>query len=99
MKFKCRTCFTIVDEQPCPVCGEIVLEPMCELDTIHCCHAVVAGIKHCPKCGQPICPVEGCFSHDVSQISRVTGYMADVSGWSNGKRQELRDRHRYDNFE
>ena len=39
----------------------------------------------CPECG----------SHDVSQVSRVTGYLADVAGWNQGKQQELKDRARY----
>jgi anaerobic ribonucleoside-triphosphate reductase len=29
------------------------------------------------------------------QVSRVTGYLQDVSGWNAGKRQELKDRMRY----
>ena len=39
----------------------------------------------CPECG----------SHDVVQISRVTGYLQEVSGWNAGKQQELKDRARY----
>jgi anaerobic ribonucleoside-triphosphate reductase len=39
----------------------------------------------CPECG----------SHDVTQISRVTGYLQDVSGWNASKQQELKDRMRY----
>jgi anaerobic ribonucleoside-triphosphate reductase len=31
----------------------------------------------------------------VSQVSRVTGYLADVAGWNQGKQQELKDRSRY----
>ena len=38
----------------------------------------------------------GCGSHDVTQISRVTGYLQEVSGWNAGKQQELKDRQRYD---
>ncbi|MBP8676317.1 MAG: oxidoreductase, partial [Methanoculleus sp.] len=36
-----------------------------------------------------------CGSHDVMQISRVTGYLQDVAGWNAGKQQELKDRVRY----
>ena len=46
----------------------------------------------CPECGEPMCPECGC--HDVSQISRITGYCSDVEGWNNAKKQELKDRHR-----
>lgn len=69
---------------------------MCDLDNTRCSHAVTSGIKYCSKCGDAICPVEGCNCHDVAQVSRVTGYLADVAGWGAGKRQELRDRVRYD---
>jgi anaerobic ribonucleoside-triphosphate reductase len=39
----------------------------------------------CPDCG----------NHNVSQLSRVTGYIGDVGGWNNAKKQELKDRKRY----
>ena len=39
--------------------------------------------------------IGGSGSHDVVQISRVTGYLQDVSGWNAGKQQELKDRVRY----
>ncbi len=38
----------------------------------------------CPKCG----------STNVRHWSRITGYYTDVTGWNEGKRQELRDRYR-----
>lgn len=91
-KYKCHTCKTVTNEKPCPQCGEIILEQMCELDHIHCSHEVSSGIKYCPKCGQPVCPEEGCFSHDVFQLSRVTGYYANISSFNNSKRQEVKDR-------
>jgi len=93
-RYKCHTCYHIVDDTTCPVCGETHLEIMCPLDHSHCSHTIVERIEYCPLCGAAICPE--CGSHDVSQISRVTGYMQDVSGWNAGKRQELRDRVRYD---
>ena len=40
--------------------------------------------EHCPYCG----------SNKVEWWSRVTGYYQAVSGWNNGKKQELMDRYR-----
>ena len=37
---------------------------------------------------------ENCGSSNVEQIARVTGYMSSVSSWNEGKKQELKDRHR-----
>jgi anaerobic ribonucleoside-triphosphate reductase len=37
-----------------------------------------------------MCPI--CGSHDVAQVSRITGYLGDVAGWNAAKRQELKDR-------
>jgi hypothetical protein len=91
-KYKCHTCCLIVDKIPCPNCGETHLVIMCPLDHCSCTHEIVGGIAHCPLCGDPICPE--CGDHSVFQISRVTGYLQDVSGWNAGKRQELKDRHR-----
>jgi len=95
-KYKCHTCKTVINEKPCPNCGETVLEPMCELDHIHCSHDISSGVKYCEKCGQPVCPVEGCNSHDVFQLSRVTGYYANVKSFNESKKQELKDRVRGD---
>jgi anaerobic ribonucleoside-triphosphate reductase len=92
-KYKCHTCHFIVEENPCPNCGEAHLQIMCPLDHCHCAHDMYSGIKYCPICGEAICPECGC--HDVVQISRVTGYLQDVSGWNAGKQQELKDRVRY----
>ena len=101
MKFKCHTCYTFFDEKcvdttnkKCPNCGETHILPMCENDHLcTCTHEHSEGLKICPKCGQPMCP---CGSHDVVVISRVTGYLSDIAGWNNAKRQELIDRQRYD---
>lgn len=57
------------------------------------CHATVAGIAHCSLCGEACCPV--CGRHKVIQLSRVTGYIQAVSGFNEGKKQELKDRKRY----
>ena len=92
-RYKCHTCHFVVNETPCPNCGESNLELMCPLDHCGCHHTIVERIEYCPLCGQAICPE--CGSHDVVQISRVTGYMQDVAGWNAGKQQELKDRTHY----
>jgi anaerobic ribonucleoside-triphosphate reductase len=92
-RYKCHTCQHVVMSTPCPFCGETHLEVMCPLDHCDCSHDVISGIEYCPLCGAAVCP--HCGSHDVVQISRVTGYLQDVSGWNAGKQQELKDRVRY----
>ena len=92
-RYKCHTCHLIVDSTPCPQCGETRLQILCPLDHCHCSHEVITSIEYCPLCHEPVCP--DCGSHDVVQISRVTGYLQDVSGWNAGKQQELKDRVRY----
>ena len=48
---------------------------------------VSPGLKdECPKCG----------TKNVEWLSRVTGYIQAVSGWNEGKKQELLDRRRYE---
>lgn len=92
--YKCHTCHSIVDENPCPVCKETRLEIMCPLDHCECTHTEPSGVvAYCPLCGEMICPE--CGTHDVVVISRVTGYLSDVSGWGQGKRAEFKDRTRY----
>ncbi len=97
--YKCPTCHVTFpypkelkdpDKLKCPNCGETNLIIMCPLDHNLCIHEVSDSIAYCPLCGKPKCPK--CGSHDVVQISRVTGYLQDVSGWNSGKQQELRDR-------
>lgn len=102
-RYKCYTCHLVLAEDQvdmaggkgpvCELCQSPVVE-MCALDHYHCSHAIVVGVEYCPICGQAICPT--CGSHDVSQISRVTGYLSDVQGWNKAKAQELKDRSRYD---
>ena len=92
--YKCFTCFSIVDSDVCPHCGELNLVVMCPLDHCHCHHDVMPSIAHCPLCGDPVCPSCGC--HDIIQLSRVTGYLQVVTGWNSAKQQELKDRARYD---
>jgi len=89
-KWKCYTCKTIVDATPCPVCGETYLVPVCVADHLcTCADDISAGLLYCPVCGAPVCP---CGCHDVSQVSRVTGYLAEVRGMNAAKQQEVRDR-------
>lgn len=101
-RWKCHTCYTVFNDDQkvdnkCPVCGEIALQKMCIRDHVHCTHEQVSGIKYCDVCGQPVCPI--CDCHNVFQISRVTGYLQDVKGWNEGKKQELKDRNRTNNIE
>jgi RNA polymerase subunit RPABC4/transcription elongation factor Spt4 len=92
-QYKCYTCHAIVSDPICPICGDEHLQVMCPLDHAECSHDISAGIEYCPLCGEAVCPI--CGSHDVVQISRVTGYLQDVTGWNAGKQQELKDRQRY----
>lgn len=88
----------------CPNCGINGAELMCRADVYsiylkmkgYKCRdsSVISGTDMCPVCSSPICP--RCFNHTVISLSRVTGYMSDISGWNNAKRQELSDRKRYD---
>jgi len=49
------------------------------------CQTTVAGmLNNCPNCG----------STHIRHWSRITGYYTDVTGWNEGKRQELMDRYR-----
>jgi len=59
----------------------------------NCGKDLVPLIEECPICGMPCCP--DCGNHSVTQLSRVTGYVSDVSGWNASKKQELKDRTRY----
>jgi anaerobic ribonucleoside-triphosphate reductase len=87
----------------CPRCGEKDPELMCKVDAYsiilglkgkNCRKGeVMAGTDLCPVCNRSACP--NCWNHDVVSLSRVTGYVQDINGWNNGKRQELKDRQRY----
>jgi ribonucleoside-triphosphate reductase len=50
-----------------------------------CSHVTMGLIEECEKCG----------SKNLDYISRITGYLQAVSGWNEGKKQELIDRMRY----
>jgi ribonucleoside-triphosphate reductase len=41
------------------------------------------------------CPDCGASSGSLEHWSRITGYYQEVSGWNAGKKEELRNRHRY----
>ena len=97
-KWKCHTCFLILKnseliDNKCPICGEVHVVQMCPLDHNGCGHDIVTTIVICPICSQPLCPVCGC--HDVLALSRITGYIQDLSGFNNAKKQEVIDRTRY----
>jgi hypothetical protein len=98
--YKCHGCHVVFknqeyveNEKRCPSCDGVNIEIMCPLDNVRCREfEPQSTVENCPICGRPICPKCGC--HDVVQISRVTGYLSDVSGWNMSKRQELVDRKR-----
>jgi len=50
------------------------------------CFHMAAGLKE--ECSR-------CKSDNLEHLSRVTGYLQSVSGWNEGKKQELKDRKRY----
>jgi anaerobic ribonucleoside-triphosphate reductase len=98
--FKCENCKLILDggdliDGTCPECGNIPIV-MCEKDIGSCNHGVVDGIATCEICGAFICPI--CGAHDVTAISRITGYLSPVGNgsWNSAKVQELQQRHRYE---
>jgi anaerobic ribonucleoside-triphosphate reductase len=63
--------------------AQIAFSP--EFTSCNACSKVARGLsKTCPTCG----------STDVDGITRVTGYFSKISGWNEGKKAELADRHR-----
>lgn len=58
------------------------------------CHKTNSTITTCCVCGKGMCPV--CGNHKITQLSRITGYVQAVEGFNEGKKQELKDRKRYD---
>lgn len=95
--FKCHNCKLILEESElefgkCPICKGNTIA-MCENDNGSCSHGIVGGTKICDICGEFICPK--CGAHDVTPISRVTGYLSPIHGWNKSKQQELIDRTRY----
>lgn len=98
-RYKCHSCFQILQKDmlidgKCPECGDDgLLKPMCPNDHGHCGHDIIEGLAFCKICGESICPT--CGAHDVAAITRITGYMGELSGFNQGKRQEVMDRTRY----
>lgn len=78
----------VQDPKTCPV------HMWVEHNNAACFKELVANTMECPVCGKPCCPE--CMNHSVTQISRVTGYLSDVSGWNSAKAQEFKDRQRTD---
>ena len=77
----------------CPECFQTLTET-CSLDHIcKCSDDITGGMQECVACGKPTCK---CGCHDVMVISRITGYLAELDGWNPGKKQEFKDRVRYD---
>ena len=88
---RCNSCYLYTRFEICPLCQKKTT-PTCEKDhPCSCLGDIHEGTYYC-GCGNPTCP---CGSHDVVQISRVTGYLSDVKGWNAAKKQELIDRQRY----
>ena len=77
----------IKDPMDCPVALWVVY------NDAKCNKEMVSGTEECPVCGHPMCP--DCMNHNVDIISRVTGYLSTVSGWNASKKQEFKDRQRY----
>ena len=61
-------------------------------------YAYTKDLTVCSACGKVTSPIlencPYCGSNKVEWWSRVTGYYQAVSGWNNGKKQELLDRYR-----
>jgi len=100
-RYKCFNCFLIFEEtemedELCPGCQTShLLKKLCKNDpgVCKCALDTHPNVILCPICNDPICPE--CGSHDVVGVSRVTGYLSDVSGWRNSKKAEFKDRQRY----
>jgi hypothetical protein len=95
-RYKCHTCYNILNysdlvDGNCPVCkNALTLVEKCPIDHNGCHHDVQPGVMVCPVCGEFVCTI--CHDHSVVTVSRITGYMSDISGWNAGKRAEFIDR-------
>ncbi|HDH41562.1 MAG TPA: anaerobic ribonucleoside-triphosphate reductase [Candidatus Altiarchaeales archaeon] len=57
-----------------------------DISICNSCNGVFGGLlDKCPNCG----------NKNMEWWSRITGYYQNISGWNEGKKQELRDRRRY----
>ena len=107
-RFKCTVCWGFINDiskyegieykdkektKPfCPDCGTPMVK-MCENDKpCTCIIDVTPGITYCEKCGAMTCP---CGSENVTVWSRVTGYLQSVESFNASKKQEVRDRHKW----
>lgn len=88
----------------CPICKTENIELLCKVDLysyylkdnnlVDCRkEELIPGVEICPVCNRAICPQ--CFNHSTVALSRVTGYLQDINGWNEGKKQEILDRKRY----
>jgi anaerobic ribonucleoside-triphosphate reductase len=87
----------------CPECKSESTELMCRVDAysiflklngFNCRKGtLINGAEICPICKTSMCPE--CGNHSCVSLSRVTGYIQDISGWNEAKKQELLDRQRY----
>ncbi|MCJ7443731.1 MAG: anaerobic ribonucleoside-triphosphate reductase [Methanotrichaceae archaeon] len=55
---------------------------------LNCCKVSAGLTNECPACN----------SKELDHISRITGYLQAVSGWNSAKKQELKDRKRYNDL-
>jgi len=78
----------VEDHKDCPLHAWVVYHKA------KCAHEIVANTAACPVCGSPCCPE--CMNHVVHQLSRVTGYLSTVDSWNESKKQEFKDRQRFD---
>lgn len=74
------------DPLDCPV------QQLIKHNQIGCGKKTVPNTMRCPICDSPCCP--SCYSHEASQLSRVTGYISNIDGWNASKKQEFEDRTR-----
>lgn len=91
--------------ETCPLCGMDSIDLLCRVDVystylkvnniVDCRKStIISKTDLCPVCRRPMCPE--CYNHSCISLSRVTGYIQDISGWNEAKKQELLDRKRYD---
>jgi hypothetical protein len=82
----------------CPECKSENTDIMCKVDSYSLTlklngfvcreEVLINGADICPECNMPVCPI--CMNHHVISLSRVTGYVSDISGWNAAKKQTER---------
>jgi len=71
----------------CEICGrEIRGEYLQSEDVVVC-------SRECAREHENRLPYHG---KPIQHLSRITGYYQNIEGWNKGKREELKDRRRYD---